>query len=260
MLARYNANGTLDTGFGGSGLATKSLTDLDVSRVALQTDGKIIVSGGVFGSANGQFAVFRYTANGTLDLGFGSSGYTTTDFGSANDYAHGSVIQPDGRIVLVGAGDGTDFSSTDFGIARYEGDPPFSAWKLTHLGDANSPDLGDPDGDGILTLAEYGLNLLPETPSTIPAVSALDYAEGRRLRMLIQRDPSHNDVTVEVQAAGSVSGPWTTVATSTLGSQFTGLGYVSGDSATTGVKTIEIRDIVNISDSTARFLRVKVTH
>ncbi len=137
---------------------------------------------------------------------------------------------------------------------------PFSTWKLTHIGDANSPDLGDPDGDGILTLAEYGLSLLPETPSVIPAVSALDYAEGRRLRMLIQRDPSHNDVTVEVQAAGSVSGPWTTVATSTLGSQFTGLGYVSGDSATTGVKTVEIRDIVNISDATARFLRVKVTH
>ena len=41
---------------------------------------------------------------------------------------------------------------------------------------------------------------------------------------------------------------------------FSGPGYVGGDSATPGVKSAEVRDIVNISAATQRWLRVKVTH
>jgi hypothetical protein len=41
---------------------------------------------------------------------------------------------------------------------------------------------------------------------------------------------------------------------------FTGPGYVDGDSASPGVKTVEIRDTVNISDASSnRFLRGRVT-
>jgi hypothetical protein len=50
------------------------------------------------------------------------------------------------------------------------------------------------------------------------------------------------------------------VATSTLGGVTTGPGYVSGDDATPGLKTVEVRDIVNLADTTQRFLRVRVTH
>ena len=42
---------------------------------------------------------------------------------------------------------------------------------------------------------------------------------------------------------------------------FTGPGYVAGDSATPGIKTVEVRDTVNIlPNTTQRWLRVKVTH
>ena len=47
------------------------------------------------------------------------------------------------------------------------------------------------------------------------------YAEGERLRVIFSRDPARNDVTIEVQAADSPAGSWTTVATSTLGAPFT---------------------------------------
>ena len=138
---------------------------------------------------------------------------------------------------------------------------PLQQWKLTHLGDANAPNLGDPDHDGLLTLAEYGLNLSPETPSQPPGASVFNYAEGSRLRMFVPRDPAHNDITVSVEATGDlVLGPWTALATSTLGAPFTGPGYVGGDDATPGVKTVEVRDIVNLSATTQRWLRVKVTH
>ncbi len=46
----------------------------------------------------------------------------------------------------------------------------------------------------------------------------------------------------------------------TLGAPFTGPGYVGGDDATPGVKTVEVRDLVNLSAATQRWLRVKVTH
>jgi uncharacterized delta-60 repeat protein len=139
--------------------------------------------------------------------------------------------------------------------------PPFQQWKLTHLGDANAPDLGDGDSDGIRNLAEYGLNLLPETPDASPLVIArFTYAEGERLRVFLQRDPTHDDVTIDVQATESPDGPWTTIAISTLGAPFSGPGYVSGDDATPGTKTVEIRDTINIADALARFLRVRVLH
>ena len=82
-----------------------------------------------------------------------------------------------------------------------------------------------------------------------------------RLRMFFTRDPARNGVTLEVQSADSPAGPWTTVAASTLGGVTTGPGYVGGDDASPGLKTVEVRDTVDISPTTAsRYLRVKVTH
>ena len=51
------------------------------------------------------------------------------------------------------------------------------------------------------------------------------------------------------------------VTAGTLGGATTGPGYVGGDDATPGLKTVEVRDTVDISPTTAsRYLRVKVTH
>ena len=66
-------------------------------------------------------------------------------------------------------------------------------------------------------------------------------------------------MTIEVQGAGSVTGPWTTLAISTLGAPFSGDGYVGGEGAEPGVKTVEVRDTVNLADALGRLLRVKVT-
>jgi hypothetical protein len=86
------------------------------------------------------------------------------------------------------------------------------------------------------------------------------YPEGERLRLFVPRDPARNDITLEVQTTGNVAGPWTTIATSMLGAPFTGPGYFGGDSATPGVKSVEIRDTVNVTDAPQRFLRVRVRH
>jgi len=115
---------------------------------------------------------------------------------------------------------------------------PLQSWKLTHLGDANAPDLDDPDGDGLQTLAEYGLSLLPETTSQLPGASIFTYTEGDRLRMFVPRDPAHNDITVSVEASSDLVA-WTALATSILGAPFAGPGYVGGDDAMPGRKTLK---------------------
>jgi uncharacterized delta-60 repeat protein len=65
MLARYNTDGTRDTGFGTNGLITTDFgTEYDISKdVSLQTDGKIVVVGE--SGANPAFALARYTPDGT---------------------------------------------------------------------------------------------------------------------------------------------------------------------------------------------------
>lgn len=139
---------------------------------------------------------------------------------------------------------------------------PLAEWKMANLGDPAAPDLGDPDLDGTVTLIEYGLLLSPIAPdaAALPAPAVHLYPEGQRLSLTLQRDPARNDIVIAVQAADSVAGPWTAIATSTNGAPFTGPGYVGGDSNTAGVKSVEIRDIVNVSDAPRRYLRVVVTH
>ena len=137
---------------------------------------------------------------------------------------------------------------------------PLRLWKLVQLGNADASDLGDTESDGLVHLAEYALVRSPTIPNPPPAVSRFVYAEGSRLRMFVTRDSARNDVTIEAQAASAVAGPWTTVATSTLGAPFSGPGYVSGDDATPGVKTVEVRDTVNVTEAFSRFLRLKITH
>jgi hypothetical protein len=140
---------------------------------------------------------------------------------------------------------------------------PYEHWKAIHLNDASAPDTGDPDNDGYSTLLEYGLALLPEIPDPphLPQVSLFDYgADGKRLRTILQRDPAHNDVTVEVQGSSDFTTGWQSLAGSTNGLPFQGIGYVGGDGAGSEIKTVEIRDSASTANAPRRFLRIKVTH
>lgn len=117
-VVRYNANGTLDSGFGTSGIFTDTLggAAAEATAVAIQDDGKIVVAGTV----DGDFAVARLNANnGNLDSGFNSIGYNITDVSGSvrTDEAHGLVIQSSGKIVLGGFTDLGDHQ--DFALARY---------------------------------------------------------------------------------------------------------------------------------------------
>ncbi len=123
-VMRFNADGSADTGFGSSG---KTATDFSggadqANSVVLQGDGKIVVGGSTSPSGSGQdddFALARYSTNGSLDPTFGTGGRVITTFGSSNGDIMSLAIQPDGKIVAAGwvanAGENRDFA-----LARYD--------------------------------------------------------------------------------------------------------------------------------------------
>jgi len=93
-IARLNGDGTLDTTFlaGGSGASG------DVSAVALQADGKIVI-GGNFTSVNGtaRNRIARLNADGTLDTGFLAAG------SGADSTVRKIAVQADNRILVAGS-------------------------------------------------------------------------------------------------------------------------------------------------------------
>jgi hypothetical protein len=137
---------------------------------------------------------------------------------------------------------------------------PLETWKLANLGDPDAPNDGDPDHDGVANLVEYAFGMNPSVAdvSALPRVSVFNYTEGRRLRIIFPRDPAKNDVTIEVQASGDLNN-WTTISSSVLGAPTSGAGYVGGDGTGPGIKQVEVRDIVNMSAASRRFLRIRVS-
>src|SRR5919198_1971008 len=106
-VARYLANGALDTTFGTGGKVRTDFgnNDLDIAyAAALQPDGKIVAAGTtVFDlGVQQQFALARSNSDGTLDTTFGTGGRQLIDFGSFAQSAYAVLIQPDGKIITVG--------------------------------------------------------------------------------------------------------------------------------------------------------------
>ncbi|MBK9097422.1 MAG: T9SS type A sorting domain-containing protein [bacterium] len=107
-----NLDGSLDLTFGNGGIT--STTSGVGQGIKIQSDGKILVGGGVF-------AVARFNTDGSLDTSFGNDGIVSTQVGSGYSSAWGIALQSDGKIVLIG---NYEISSNNSGIAlvRYNSD------------------------------------------------------------------------------------------------------------------------------------------
>lgn len=118
-LVRYNQNGSLDNTFDSDGIVTTSIgTNHSYGlSVAVQSDGKIIVSGYTSSPTNDILALVRYLSDGSLDNTFDTDGIVSTMIGA---FSYGTTvhIQTDGKIVASGfaSNSGTDY---DFALARY---------------------------------------------------------------------------------------------------------------------------------------------
>jgi uncharacterized delta-60 repeat protein len=123
-LAVSGIPGSLDTTLNSSGkVTTDFLGGYDnASAMAVQSDGKIVVAGGVGQNAGrAAFGIARYNTNGSLDTTFDGDGkvifrYSIID----DDIATAVAIQTDGKIVVAG----TNFftGSNDFIVVRFNVD------------------------------------------------------------------------------------------------------------------------------------------
>lgn len=124
---RYNADGSLDTTFGGDGRVNAGFSRL--ADVLIRPDGKLLLVGDSKQPDDGgcsDFVVTRLNPDGSIDGG------SSTDFGTApvvrgcatEDVAFAAALQPNGKLVVAGAstlreggqvGPGRD----RFAVARY---------------------------------------------------------------------------------------------------------------------------------------------
>jgi uncharacterized delta-60 repeat protein len=107
-FARYNPDGSLDSGFGSGGIVVAFFDPFhgqNIQGIALQADGKIVGTG-VYNSATNatsDIGLARLNPDGTLDNSFGTGGLVTTDLGGSNESGGSVVVQGDGHIIVTGA-------------------------------------------------------------------------------------------------------------------------------------------------------------
>jgi uncharacterized delta-60 repeat protein len=139
-VAEVDAAGSPVAGFGGgdgvvtSPVGASGVLDGAPPRLAVGRAGEVVVAGRRGGDTAGRIAVARYTPAGTLDVSFGAGGVASLG-PSPTAGASGVAVQPDGKVVAVGA---QDFA---FNVVRFNRD--------------GSPDrtfaAGGGDGDGVAT-------------------------------------------------------------------------------------------------------------
>ena len=103
-IMRYNSDGSLDSTFGSNGIVTYDFNnsyDFPYS-VVIQNDGKIIAGGATGQDPIYDFGIVRLDTLGAVDASYGNNGMVVTDFGKPDEWAYGSVLQADGKLILAG--------------------------------------------------------------------------------------------------------------------------------------------------------------
>jgi uncharacterized delta-60 repeat protein len=100
VVTRYLADGTLDKSFGEAGVARPQLGLMDYGyAMAVQADGRILVTGSSASSKSEELMLLRLTADGKPDTGFGTDGFV--HFPYDNGAGTSLDVTPDGIILLT---------------------------------------------------------------------------------------------------------------------------------------------------------------
>lgn len=136
------------------------------------------------------------------------------------------------------------------------------AWRGANFGSTgdtgNAAMIADPDADAVQNLWEYFHGTNPNA-SNGPSVQGL--RSDNRLAITFSRSTTATDLTVNVQAADSLAGPWIDLARSVNGAAFTVLapGASVSETGSGESRSVEVRDVFEITDAEhpKRFLRLE---
>jgi len=122
-IVRYNTDGSLDTTFGQNGKVVSSPSNGNDEglSIAIQRDGKILVTGSERSTSQKAIFVSRYNTNGSLDSTFGANGSIRTAFTNGYAIAQTISVQLDGKILVGGIAPSSSLNQ-DFVLVRYNPD------------------------------------------------------------------------------------------------------------------------------------------
>jgi uncharacterized delta-60 repeat protein len=191
-------------------------------EAVVQSDGKILVSGGIVDAESGifNFVLYRLTSAGIPDTTFSGDGTRTFFFGANLNFAQGrtALVQGDGRIVEVGTASGTGGEFT--ALVRYMPNGTLD----TSFGDSGRALIAPPTGyhagaidaafrpGGGILVVFGGVNLMGQTTQkwvtlALTADGALDPSWGPGGFRLTDPDPSSSDVLPDSLAIQSDGKP-----------------------------------------------------
>ena len=105
LLMQFTPDGVLDPSFGIGGTVEEDLDNYDVAEgVLIQEDGKIIMAGtsGMGPPNSFDMAVWKYNADGSPDVTFGTNGLSSPTLSGFYVMGHEVAIQADGKLVIPG--------------------------------------------------------------------------------------------------------------------------------------------------------------
>jgi len=116
-IARFRADGSLDSSFGANGVAAGGGT------IAIQPDGKILAASVLRGHGLNQCTITRVDADGVTDAAIGEGGVVawTGPFDDLAPLACALALQPDGKFIVTNAGSVARFLANGAPDSRFGG-------------------------------------------------------------------------------------------------------------------------------------------
>ena len=110
LIVRLNSDGSMDNSFDGDAkvLIPGNIGANYYQSMTLQPDGKILLAEYFNNEGNIDFLVVRLKSNGRLDSTFDNDGQSVMNTLYYNESARACVLQPDGKLIVAGYGDGDD--------------------------------------------------------------------------------------------------------------------------------------------------------
>ncbi len=130
-IVRYQSNGSIDFGFGDSGIVSFEVPSQEnlLQSLVIQPDQKIIGAGfidvydSVIQQTNQDFFLFRLKTDGSFDSTFGINGRVVTNLATrSNEVLHKIILKPDGKIIAGGFYMDMNNGDNYYGIVQYNND------------------------------------------------------------------------------------------------------------------------------------------
>ena len=123
-IARFNADGSLDTGFGTNGRFTTDFgggvaSSSTARKVLVKPNGFILVGGDSDASGTSDLALLQLDEAGDPDANFGTNGEVLNDLGGGLELGRSIALLPNGQILQVGSSTFILVPSAEAALVRY---------------------------------------------------------------------------------------------------------------------------------------------